>query len=59
MGERRPCNSCDGYLEGHEPGGICQSCLDDWARWRRNERESVARYVRQQMGEAALPPRRG
>lgn len=50
---RRPCNSCDGNLVGHEPGGICQGCLDDMRRWRREEREVNERWVAARMGEAA------
>lgn len=50
---RRPCNSCDGNLVGHEPGGVCQRCLDDWRDWHRVQRESDRRWVEARMrGEA-------
>jgi hypothetical protein len=44
-----PCNSCDGYLEGTEKGGVCEGCLRDWANWQRNEREANERWVRKMM----------
>lgn len=50
---RRPCNSCDGYLWGHEPGGVCQGCIDQWRDWHREERASVRRWVDAQMADAA------
>lgn len=46
-----PCNSCDGYLEGTEKGGVCEGCLRDWANWHREERESLTRYVNRMTGK--------
>lgn len=41
-----PCNSCEGYLVGTEPGGICEQCLRDWETWHRNEREASGGSMR-------------
>lgn len=46
----RPCVSCEGFLDGTEPGAVCSQCIRDWATWHRNERESERRWVRLMMG---------
>jgi len=52
------CASCDGYLDGTEPGWICDYCVREWETWHRNERESHTRWVearmRQTIGEVAM-----
>lgn len=49
---QRPCNSCDGYLDGDEPGGVCRRCLDGWRRWWREAREADTRWVDARMADA-------